>query len=71
MLHLFGHLIQHYLIQESKIQLCWMMLQLLAQGPVVQTMVSANLGLNFNPGFFFLLSKALSLFFLECPIIKL
>ena len=30
------------------------------QGPVVRTPVSANLGLNFNPGFFFLLSKALS-----------
>ena len=28
-------------------------------GPVVRTSVSANLGLNFNPGFFFLLSKAL------------
>ena len=27
-------------------------------GPVVQTPVSANLRLNFNPGFFFLLSKA-------------
>ena len=30
------------------------------QGPVVRTPVNANLGLNFNPGFFFLLSKALS-----------
>ena len=30
------------------------------QGPVVRTLLSANLGLNFNPGFFFLLSKALS-----------
>ena len=29
------------------------------QGRVVQTPVSANLGLNFNPGFFFFLSKAL------------
>ena len=29
-------------------------------GPVVRTPVSANLGLNFNPGFFFFLSKALS-----------
>ena len=29
-----------------------------AQGPVVRTPVSANPGLNFNPGFFFLLSKA-------------
>ena len=28
------------------------------QGPVVRTPVSANLGLNFNPGFFFFLSKA-------------
>ena len=26
----------------------------------VRTPISANLGLNFNPGFFFLLSKALS-----------
>ena len=32
----------------------------LNQGPVVRTPVSANLRLNFNPGFFFLLSKALS-----------
>ena len=31
-----------------------------ALGPVVQTLVNANLGLNFNPGFFFFLSKALS-----------
>ena len=29
------------------------------QGPVVRTPVSANPGLNFNPGFFFFLSKAL------------
>ena len=29
-------------------------------GPVVQKPVSANPGLNFNPGFFFCLSKALS-----------
>ena len=28
--------------------------------PVVQTSVGANLGLNINPSFFFLLSKALS-----------
>ena len=28
-------------------------------GPVVRTPVSTNLRLNFNPGFFFLLSKAL------------
>ena len=44
-------------------------------GPVVRTPVSANPGLNFNPGFFFLLSKAhcriFSLFFLEYPITKL
>ena len=30
------------------------------QGPVVGTPVSANPGLNFNPGFFIFLSKALS-----------
>ena len=29
-------------------------------GPVVRTLVSANPGLNFNPGFFFFLSNALS-----------
>ena len=29
-------------------------------GPVVRSPVSANPGLNFNPGFFFFLSKALS-----------
>ena len=29
-------------------------------GPVVRTPVNANPGLNFNPGFFFFLSKALS-----------
>ena len=29
-------------------------------GPVVQTLVSANPGLNFNRGFFFFLSKPLS-----------
>ena len=33
---------------------------LLSQGPVVRTPVSTNPGLNFNPAFFFLLSKALS-----------
>ena len=32
----------------------------ISQGPVVRTPVSANLGLNFNPGFFFFSSKALS-----------
>ena len=31
-----------------------------ALGPVVRTLVSVNPGLNFNPGFFFFLSKALS-----------
>jgi len=31
-----------------------------ALGPVVRTPVSANPGLNFNPGFFSFLSKALS-----------
>ena len=31
-----------------------------AQGSVVRTPVSTNPGLNFNPAFFFLLSKALS-----------
>ena len=40
-------------------------------GPVVRTPVSTNLRLNFNQGFFFLLSKALFLFFLQYPIIKL
>ena len=30
------------------------------RGPVVRTPVSANPGLNFNPGFVFFLSKALS-----------
>ena len=30
------------------------------QGPVVRTPVTTNPGLNFNPAFFFLLSKALS-----------
>ena len=43
-------------------------------GPVVQSWINANLGLNFNPGFF-LFSKAFlglfSLFFLKHPIIKL
>ena len=29
-------------------------------GPLVRTPVSANLGINFNPGFFFFSSKALS-----------
>ena len=29
------------------------------QGPVVRTTVSTYPGLNFNPGFFFFLSKAL------------
>ena len=32
----------------------------LNQGPVVRTPVNANPGLNFNLGFFFLSSKALS-----------
>ena len=45
------------------------------QGPVVRTPVSANPGLNFNPGFFFFLSKALSQIifsiFLAYPNIKL
>ena len=30
------------------------------QGPAVRMLVSANPGWNFNPGFFFFLSKALS-----------
>ena len=47
----------------------------MALGPVVRRPVSANLGLNFNQGFFFS-SKALSrilliLFFLEYPVVKL
>ena len=45
------------------------------QGPVVRTPVSANPGLNSNPGFFFFLSKALLRIifsiFLAYPIIKL
>ena len=45
------------------------------QDPVVRRPVSANLGLNFNPGFFFFSSKALSRkifsILLEYPIIKL
>ena len=45
------------------------------QAPVVRRPVSANLGLNFNPGFFFFSSKALSRIIfsllLEYPIIKL
>ena len=45
------------------------------QGPVVRTPVSANPGLNFNLGFFFFLSKALSRIifsiFLAYPNIKL
>ena len=32
----------------------------IVQGPVGRTPVSANPGLNFNPGFFIFLSKALS-----------
>ena len=35
-------------------------LYVIGLGGVVQTPVSANPGLNFNPGFFFFLSKALS-----------
>ena len=45
------------------------------QGPVVRTPVNANPGLNFNQGFFFFSSKALSQMnfytVLEYPIIKL
>ena len=33
--------------------------RLVPLGPVVRTPVSANQGLNFNPAFFFFLSKAL------------
>ena len=44
-------------------------------GPVVRTPFSANPGLNFNPGYFFFLSKALSRIsfstVLKYPIIKL
>ena len=51
------------------------MVMSILQGPVVQTPVSANPGLNFNQGFFFLSSKELSrmifYIFLEYPIIKL
>ena len=36
------------------------MVGLTVLGPVVQTLVSANPGLNFKPGFFFFLSKVLS-----------
>ena len=49
--------------------------QLEGQGPVVRMPISANPGLNFNQGFFFFSSKALSqmifYIFLEYPIIKL
>ena len=38
----------------------WILPRIGNQGPVVRTPVRANLRLNFNPGFFFLLSKALS-----------
>ena len=37
-----------------------MLVSAIHQGPVVRTPVNTNLGLNFNPGSFFLLSKALS-----------
>ena len=51
------------------------MLDFALQGPVVQMPVSANRVLNFNQGFFFFSSKALSqmIFYilLEYPIIKL
>ena len=51
------------------------MLDVALQGPVVRTPVSANPGLNFNQGFFFFSSKAISqmIFYivLEYPIIKL
>ena len=51
------------------------MLDFALQGPVVQTPVRANPVLNFNQGFFFFSSKALSqmifYIFLEYPIIKL
>ena len=36
-------------------------------GPVVRTPVGTNLGLNFNPDFFFFLSKALSLIIFSIP----
>jgi len=46
-----------------------------SQGPVVQQLIIANLGLNFNLGFFFFCSRLfswmISLFFLERPFIKL
>ena len=37
-----------------------MTFQTINQGPVIRTPVSANPGLNFNPRFFFYVSKALS-----------
>ena len=37
----------------------WKLLKAIHLGPVVRTPVSTNPGLNFNPAFFFLLSKAL------------
>ena len=37
---------------------CWLLFNPGPLGPVVQMPVSANPGLNFNPGFFFFLSKA-------------
>ena len=46
----FNMLFQHVLTKFFEIEL----------GPVVRTPVSANPGLNFNPAFFFMLSKALS-----------
>ena len=55
--------------------LLFQVLDFALQGPVVQTPVSANPVLNFNQGFFFFSSKALSqmifYIFLEYPIIKL
>ena len=48
---------ESYLIFISKLadKICC----IIVQGPVVRTPVSASPGLNFNPGFFFFLSKAL------------
>ena len=72
-----GPLTQTYILAATDCALIEVKLStdIVVLGPVVRTPLSANPGLNFNPGLFFFLSKALTRIifsiFLAYPIIKL
>ena len=51
---------KHQRAPAARVNSIFLKLNVRPQGPVVRTPVTANPELNFNPGLFFFLSKALS-----------